>query len=180
MDWDDRYERYLKQNGVVPQCQAVTNEGKRCKNRTRGKYCPGLHAVKRYGDENHLKPGFSHFSNATDQNYSATYQYRPRLSKTEYKALMKKIERENRGLPRKTPKKKTKKTFSPPRGFGIQRSPSPKKKSPSPGFPPFGTSPPKKKHPSPGNFPPLTPSPKKKSPSKKSPPRIRNIFGDIW
>lgn len=59
------YEKYRKH--FHNQCQARTDDGQRCRNRTPGNYCPGLHADYRSGTSS-LKSKFSHYDEASEDN----------------------------------------------------------------------------------------------------------------
>lgn len=72
----ESYSDYLEK--FFHQCQAATNTGRRCRNKTRENYCTGLHAADRecgYG----LKPGFDHYPGATRKNWTKVFAERHRV-----------------------------------------------------------------------------------------------------
>jgi hypothetical protein len=90
LEFCEEYSEYLEK--FYHQCQASTNDGKRCKNKTRENYCEGLHAMYRnYGSI--LKPGFERYPGAAKTNWTKAFERRhvvPDYNEKDYNEMQEK------------------------------------------------------------------------------------------
>jgi len=66
-DYEDYAEKFYHQ------CQAMTNDGTRCKNRTAENYCKGVHAASRESEYG-IKKGFARYMGATRYNWTRVFE----------------------------------------------------------------------------------------------------------